>query len=347
MHIAPPKTGSSCPKGSARLVCARKEDMTKGHRTFGRRRRKSLLRRLVTTALLFSTCLIIYFILTSWEKQREVSVASGRVSASVSLAAPSSMFSADLASPWANLPPMYPYSVIPGGVRTVKELKSAIAHDPLVKAHQDFNLAKARLIRLKENREVYVSYRRGSAIFWTRRKLVLQKGETLITDGTNLSRTRCGNRTADTPSFPRSPQEPNSEVFNTPIIPPAFPSPGDPPILASTQVILTPTPPGGSIFIPSIIPIVPGGGSSLPAPPGLPGGSLFFAQGPRLRRFPSQTLFIWCSRRCRLHGSFERNRVVDFSAPVPCSIRTIHVPPTPAREPVCSPPTSLWYVSAT
>jgi hypothetical protein len=100
--ILPPKTGSSCPKGSARLVCARKEDMTRDHRTFGRRRRKSLLRRLVTTALLFSTCLIIYFILTSWEKHREVSVASGRVSASVSLAAPSSMFSADLASPWAN-----------------------------------------------------------------------------------------------------------------------------------------------------------------------------------------------------------------------------------------------------
>ena len=246
--------------------------MRRGHRTFVRRRRKSRRRRLVTTALLFLACPIIYFILASWEKQREVSVASGQVSASVPLSVPSSMFSADLAFHPVNLPPMYPYSVIPGGVRTVEELKSAIAHDPLVRAHyQGFNLAKARVIRLKENREVYVSYRRGSAIFWTSRKLILQKGETLITDGTNLSRTRCGNRTADTPSFPRSHPDPSPEAFDTPLIPPVFPSPVDLPIVPQppTPVSLPPTAPGGSIFIPPFIPIFPGGGSS--PPPEYPG----------------------------------------------------------------------------
>lgn len=233
--------------------------MGRGHRTFRRRRRNFLLSRLAAATLLFLACLIIYFHLPQWKEQREVSVARGQVSAFVTLPSLSSEFSADLAYHRVSLPPTYPYSVIPGGVRTVAELRRAIARDPLIKAHyHGFNLAKARVIRLKESREVYVSYRRGSAIFWTSRKLILHKGEILITDGTSLSRTRCGNRTSYTPSLPRSPVEPTPEALNTPI-PPIFPS--SPPAPS----------PDGSIFIPPVIPIPTGGDPSPPIPPGPPG----------------------------------------------------------------------------
>jgi hypothetical protein len=161
------------------------------------------------------------------------------------------MFSAYLAPALANLPRTYPYSVIPGGVRTVAELKAAIARDPLVKTHyQDFNLAKAHVIRINEDREVYVSYRRGHAIFWTSRKLILHKGETAITDGTNFSRTRCGNRIADKPSLPHSDPEPTPVALDTPL-----------PTLPVFPVLLPPAPPGGFIpFPPVFIPIHPGGG---------------------------------------------------------------------------------------
>lgn len=156
--------------------------------------------------------------------------------------------------------PVYPYSVIPGGIRSVKELKDTIARDPLVKAHyRGFNLAKARIVRVPKDRAVHVSYRRGGGIYWTTKKVILHKGETLITDGRNASRTRCGNRISDGPVVPSSPKEPPPAVFDEPVVPPAA-VPLPPPYAS------VPPPPGGSIPIIPIIPIFPGGGSNPPPP---------------------------------------------------------------------------------
>jgi hypothetical protein len=155
--------------------------------------------------------------------------------------------------------PVYPYSIIPGGIRSVKELKHAIAHDPLVKAHyQDFDLANARIVRLTKDRAVHVSYRRGGGIYWTKKKITLFKGETLITDGKNASRTRCGNRISDPPVTPSSPDEPSPGVFDEPVVPPPPVAPLPPPYGS------TPVTPGGSVPIVPIIPIFPGGGSPPP-----------------------------------------------------------------------------------
>ena len=155
--------------------------------------------------------------------------------------------------------PVYPYSIIPGGVRSVKELKNAIAHDPLVQAHyRGFDLGKARIVQLTKTRAVHVSYRRGSGIYWTKKRITLFKGETLITDGKNTSRTRCGNRISDPPVAPSSPDEPPPALFDEPVVPPPaapLPPPYDSP----------PVTPGGSVPIVPIVPIFPGGGS---APPG-------------------------------------------------------------------------------
>jgi hypothetical protein len=53
---------------------------------------------------------------------------------------------------------LFPYSVIPGGVENELEWQQAIANDPVISAHYEgFKLAKARVIRVEQERAVYVS----------------------------------------------------------------------------------------------------------------------------------------------------------------------------------------------
>jgi hypothetical protein len=115
--------------------------------------------------------------------------------------------------------PVYPYSIIPGGVAGVAELRSAVGHDPVVAAHYAaFDLANARVFRVQEARSVYVSYRRGDDVFWTSKRLRLAVGETLITDGQNISRTRCGNQISDEPRFPVSlAGDPEPQMLDSPV----------------------------------------------------------------------------------------------------------------------------------
>jgi hypothetical protein len=115
---------------------------------------------------------------------------------------------------------VYPYSVIPGGVKTVEELKNAIAKDPVASAHYAmFHLAHARVIRLKRAQSMHVSYRLGNQIYWTKRKLKLAKGETVITDGVHTARTRCGNLVSAKIAEPISRKEPTVQEFDTPQLP--------------------------------------------------------------------------------------------------------------------------------
>jgi hypothetical protein len=116
---------------------------------------------------------------------------------------------------------VYPYSVIPGGVRNIAELRNAIANDPIVSAHYgEFQLASLRVVRLDRARSLHVSYRIGGRIYWTKRRMNLPKGETVITDGVRMARTRCGNLAADV--IPNSTQpltlsiEPTAEALDTP-----------------------------------------------------------------------------------------------------------------------------------
>ena len=115
--------------------------------------------------------------------------------------------------------PVYPYSIIPGGVASAAELRAAVAHDPIVAAHYAaFDLANARVFRVQEPRAVYVSYRKGDDVFWTSKKLRLAVGETLITDGQHISRTRCGNQISDGPRLPVSlAGDPEPQTLDTPV----------------------------------------------------------------------------------------------------------------------------------
>jgi len=114
----------------------------------------------------------------------------------------------------------YPYSVVPGGVRDAKELKWAADHDPVVRAHYaGFDYDHARVVRLVLAQTVYVSYRIGNKVYWTRHRISLRKGETVITDGKITARTRCGNRVEEMPQQATSSSEPPAAKFEEPIQP--------------------------------------------------------------------------------------------------------------------------------
>jgi hypothetical protein len=109
--------------------------------------------------------------------------------------------------------------VVPGGVRTLDELREAIRRDRVVASHySDFDFKSARVIELKRGRLAYLSYRIGEKIFWTKRQMALRAGEKLITDGKVMARTRCGNRVAAAPQKEVSPDEPRAEAFEDPFV---------------------------------------------------------------------------------------------------------------------------------
>jgi len=110
---------------------------------------------------------------------------------------------------------VYPYSVIPGGVESVQELRKEIAQDPVVRAHYiGFDLAKAHVVRLHRERFAYVSYRLGDRVYWTTHKLRLAKDETVITDGAHTARTRCGNQVSEALLSPTFSKEPAIETLD-------------------------------------------------------------------------------------------------------------------------------------
>jgi hypothetical protein len=114
--------------------------------------------------------------------------------------------------------PVYPYSVVPGGVEDAKELKWVAEHDPVVAAHYaGFDYERAHIVQLTLAQTVYVSYRIGNKIYWTRRRIKLKKGEKLLTDGRITARTRCANRVEETPQQAAAPNEPSAEKFEDPI----------------------------------------------------------------------------------------------------------------------------------
>jgi hypothetical protein len=113
---------------------------------------------------------------------------------------------------------IYPYSVVPGGVRTPAELKAVSEHDPAVREHYSrFDFRKARVVTVDQPRLVYLSYRIGDKIYWTTKKVSLHKGEQLITDGTITARARCGNRVASLPQKYGFAREPSAAILDQPI----------------------------------------------------------------------------------------------------------------------------------
>ena len=112
---------------------------------------------------------------------------------------------------------VYPYSVVPGGVRSPEDLHQATLRDRVVGKHfSGFDFHRAKVVELGEPRLVYLSYRIGNKVFWTKKKVPLRKGEKLVTDGVISARTRCANQVSATPQNAVSAEEPPAETFEDP-----------------------------------------------------------------------------------------------------------------------------------
>lgn len=143
--------------------------------------------------------------------------------------------------------PVYPYSLIAGGVRTPADLRWAVARDPdLADHYSDFNLRRVRLVTLPHDMWAYVSYRLPDGIYWTAKRAHLRHGEMLITDSDHLARGRCGNRISEVPQFPVLPRGPDPTDMDDPgeLIAPQFDpvfllsdpgDPGPPPTVVRTK----------------------------------------------------------------------------------------------------------------
>jgi len=114
--------------------------------------------------------------------------------------------------------PVYPYSVVPGGVHDPKELEQAFEHDPVLASHyRGFDFRRARVVELAADRTVYVSYRIAGHVYWTTKKVMIHRGEKVITDGNMTLRTRCGNQVSETARQETSPHEPSIAKMDEPM----------------------------------------------------------------------------------------------------------------------------------
>lgn len=114
--------------------------------------------------------------------------------------------------------PVYPYSLVPGGVHDPKELEQTFEHDPVLASHyRGFDFRRARVVELAADRTVYVSYRIAGHVYWTTKKVMLHRGEKVITDGKMTLRTRCGNQVSETARKETSPNEPSIAKMEEPM----------------------------------------------------------------------------------------------------------------------------------
>lgn len=140
---------------------------------------------------------------------------------------------------------VYPYSLVPGGVKDARELKWVADHDPVVRAHYaGFDYDHARVVRLVLAQTVYVSYRIGNKVYWTRHRITLKKGETVLTDGKMTARTKCGNRVEEMPQQATSSSEPPAQKFEEPIQPTTGTAVNTPPVPFQSALMNRPNVPG-------------------------------------------------------------------------------------------------------
>jgi hypothetical protein len=160
---------------------------------------------------------------------------------------------------------LFPYSVIPGGVENAQELRNALEHDPIAAAHYaGFDPSQTHVERLASDEEMYVSYRLNNRIYWSRKRLKLLKGETVITDGKNVARTRCGNRLSETAQSPVAEKQPLDMTLDPSPLPDlAEARPIELPLALPFPVASSVLTPGsGGTIPPGIFPPVLGGSSS-------------------------------------------------------------------------------------
>jgi hypothetical protein len=132
---------------------------------------------------------------------------------------------------------VYAYSLVAGGVASEAEFALARATDPVLKTHYRDVGPHVTLQSLSRDERMYASYRIGNKIYWTRHTVVVHRGETVLTDGQHLIRTRCGNRLSSAAREPTRFIEPPDVSSDRPLparlivdLPPSVPGSGFDPI---------------------------------------------------------------------------------------------------------------------
>jgi hypothetical protein len=174
--------------------------------------------------------------------------------------------------------PVYRHSVVPGGVYSFEEVIQRAESDPIVRVHYGPAIANApvHLAAASRPRRVYMSYRIGDRIYWTRNRTPLNAGETTLTIGDIEIRARCGNRISDTEMAPVAADEPDGVEFDRLLAdapPPSVPSTLPPLIARRLDFGGSPdwTPPWGMVGpMPTITSDIPLGVGTL-FPPDVPG----------------------------------------------------------------------------
>jgi PEP-CTERM motif len=241
-----------------------------------RHRRNRLIRRWLTVAVVavstgsISTLALMYFSPSLFRARESTPSASERA-----VFDRNRVVAVDQVLPQAQPSrPVYPYSVVPGGIEDAKELKWVAEHDPVVAAHYaGFDYARAQTVRVVLARTVYVSYRIGNHIYWSRHRLTLHKGEKLITDGRITARARCANRVEEKPQQEASPVEPPVQKFDEPLRAGNGTATNTPPVAFESALMSRPEAPGlGPMGPLSLYDPFVGGGWVAIAPPPLPVG---------------------------------------------------------------------------
>ena len=96
--------------------------------------------------------------------------------------------------------------------------------------YRDLDPATMRRETLNADQLAFVSYRMGDRIYWTKQKVRISAGETILTNGDTLIRARCGNCISLEPMLPTADDEPDPAELDALL--------GDDPLLPSRDLII-------------------------------------------------------------------------------------------------------------
>ena len=138
--------------------------------------------------------------------------------------------------------PVYPFSLVSGGVYSAGDLARALATSHSLRAHYaNFDFKHVRLIRIQNDTPAFVSYRKDGKIFWSKHKLTVHAGELVLADGHYLVRARCANQISWVPQEPVEPVPSDVEQrLDVPTVPTPVPTPMDYPHLRQVNSPLLP-----------------------------------------------------------------------------------------------------------
>ena len=106
-------------------------------------------------------------------------------------------------------------ALIPGGITSVEEFRQRVAEDPTLNSFFGSCDVGASFQPLPDDILAFIAFRRGQEIKWTRRPLLVHKGEFVLTFCGKTVLARCGNLISWTPMQPSEDVPPS--LLETPV----------------------------------------------------------------------------------------------------------------------------------